>query len=153
MKPFGNIGSKLLNINARPEKVSRGYALGIFLATTPFVGMKVLIALGLTTFLRWSRLAAVIGVYHNNILTGPLYYSIAFFVGNWLTPTDVSLPEISGMSAKMLFDALYGSWSFFRTLFLGGLILGIPLSLTAFFMCYMFLCRKKVDFADSQKNM
>jgi uncharacterized protein len=142
MKPFGKIGSKLLNIQAGPEKVSGSYAMGVFLATTPFIGMKVFIALVLTTILKWSRLAAVIGVYHNNILTGPLYYSCAFFVGSWLTPNDASLPDISEISAGMFFNALYGSWSLFRTLLVGGLILGIPLSLAAFFLSYMFLSRK-----------
>jgi uncharacterized protein len=143
MKPLGKIGSKLLNIKSCPGKVSRGYALGVFLATTPLVGMKVFIALVLTTSLRWNRLAAVIGVYHNNILTGPLYYSCAYFIGSWLTPADASLPVISGMSAKMLFATLYGSWGFFRTLLVGGLILGIPLSLAAFFLSFMFLRRNE----------
>jgi len=133
MKQINKIGSKLLNIKAGPEKVSKGYALGVFLATTPFIGMKVFIALGLTTILRWSRLAAVIGVYHNNILTGPLFYSCAFFVGSWLTPNDASLPDISEISAGMFFNALYGSWGFFSTMLVGGLILGIPLSVAAFY--------------------
>jgi hypothetical protein len=105
MKKFGKIGSKLLNINADPGIVSGSYALGVFLATTPFIGMKVFIALV-------------------------------------LTPNDASLPDISEISKGIFFNALYGSWGLFRTLLAGGLILGIPLSLAAFFLSYMFLSRK-----------
>jgi hypothetical protein len=86
MKPFGKIGSKLLNIKAGPEKVSGSYALGVFLATTPFIGMKVFIALVLTTILKWSRLAAVIGVYHNNILNWSAVLQLCLFRGKLAYP-------------------------------------------------------------------
>lgn len=47
MQPFILIRQKLV-IKAAPGKVSGGYALGVFLGTTPFVGLKVLTALLLT---------------------------------------------------------------------------------------------------------
>lgn len=65
MQPFVLNRQKLLVIKAAPVKVSNSYALGVFLGTTPFVGLKVLSALHLTSqlvpslfngicFLLWS---------------------------------------------------------------------------------------------------
>jgi len=105
MNIFGNIKTKLLSIEASPEKISRGYALGVFLGTTPIIGTKVIIALGLTSFLKWSRVASVIGVYHINILTGPLFYSVSFFVGKWLIGAQANLIIPRQMNSEAIFTA------------------------------------------------
>ncbi len=139
MKLTEQLKSKLRSIKESPEKVSCGYALGVFLGTTPFIGTKVLIALGITSFLRWNRLASVIGVYHINILTGPIFYGTAFAVGRWITGSDTSLVIPHRMSASWIFSTFLGSWEILRSLLAGGLLLGIPLAATAGYLSYAFL--------------
>jgi uncharacterized protein len=71
------IRRKLIGMKGDPRMISRGYALGIFLGTTPFIGCKVFIALILTSLLKWSKIPAVFGVYHINLFTAPFFYGIS----------------------------------------------------------------------------
>src|SRR5512147_1097407 len=91
MKTIYKVRQKLQSIKASPDEISKGYALGVFLGTTPFIGTKVFIALGLTYFLKWSKVASVIGVYHINLFTAPFFYSMAFLVGKQVTGTELHL--------------------------------------------------------------
>lgn len=143
MKPYAIIKSKLLAIEATPQMVSGGYALGVFLGTTPFIGTKVFIALGLTTFFRWSRMASVIGVYHINILTAPLFYGLAYGLGQRITGAETNFAFPSHLNAAWVFTTLFGSWEVFSSLLLGGLVLGIPMSLTAYFLARFFLVKSR----------
>jgi hypothetical protein len=141
MKTFGKIKSKLMAIKASPQKVSKGYALGVFLGTTPFIGTKVIVALGLTTFFRWNRIASVIGVYHINILTGPLFYGTAYGVGKWLTGVEAKLILPRQLSAEWVFKTFFGSWEILKALLVGGLVLGLPMAVAAYYFSYVFLSR------------
>lgn len=114
MNPFNKIKSKLLAIEASTQMVSRGYALGVFLGTTPFIGTKVFIALGLTTFFRWSRLASVVGVYHINILTAPLFYGLAFGLGQWITGAETNLYFPSRLNFAWFFQPCSVAGKFFH---------------------------------------
>ena len=80
---------KLTGIRSKPAPVCLGYALGIFLAATPFIGVKVPIAIFFTHLLRWSKVASIVGVFHINILTGPLFYGLSFLVGKEVMGTNL----------------------------------------------------------------
>ncbi len=129
---------RLISIQGNPRDIAGGYALGIFLATTPFVGLKIFIALFLSAVFRWNKIASVIGVYHVNPLTGPPFYALAFFIGKSVLGTEGQFvfPRGAGMSA--LINVFTGAGHVFLSLLLGGLILGIPLT------CIAFLSAKKL---------
>jgi uncharacterized protein (DUF2062 family) len=143
MKAIAKIKSKLIQIKASPEKISKGYALGVFLGTTPFIGTKVFIALGLTSFLKWNKIASIIGVYHINILTGPVFYSAAFVIGKFITRTtvDISIPQ--KFNFQEVFTLFLGTPEVLISLLVGGLILGIPLTATAYYFSYSLLRHTK----------
>ena len=81
---------KLTGIDAEPHQVAMGYALGIFLAATPFIGLKVFIALALTFIFKWNKIAAIFGVFHINLFTGPVFYGFSYIVGSSVLGADVS---------------------------------------------------------------
>lgn len=143
MNPLKKTRSKLLSIKASPRKISSGFALGVFLGTTPFIGTKVFIALGLTSFFKLNRLASVIGVYHINILTAPLFYTLSFGVGKWISGAKSNLVIPDRLNADWLFMTLFGNWEIFKTLLIGGFILGIPMSLLAYFLSYVYLIKSQ----------
>lgn len=143
MNPFIKIREKLSSIEANPSKISRGYALGVFLGTTPFIGTKVFIALILTWLLKWSKPASIIGVYHINALTGPVFYSAAFFVGKKLTGTQTEFLLSGNLSFRGFISAVTSTSEVFFALLAGGLALGIPMALTAWFISAMALGKSK----------
>ncbi len=140
---FQKIREKLVRIQEEPQKVSRGYALGVFLGTTPFIGLKVFIALLLTSAFRWSRVASVVGVYHINILTAPVFYGISFLVGKMVTGSQVQYTMPHPMSFKAVCDLLYGNVPLFLSLLAGGFVLGIPMAVGAYFIAST-LIRKSI---------
>jgi hypothetical protein len=43
----------------------------------------------------------------------------------------------------MVFSTMFGSWEVFSSLLLGGLVLGIPMSMAAYFLVHFFLVKSK----------
>ena len=136
------IREKLIRIKANPRKVSLGYALGVFLGTTPFIGTKVFIALIMTSIFKWNRVSSVIGVYHINLFTAPLFYGLAFFVGKWVLETDVVFVFPDTLSFSAFWEAFTGNMMIFYSLLIGGIVLGVPMAVGAYYLS-MFILRGK----------
>jgi uncharacterized protein (DUF2062 family) len=136
---------RLTTIKDNPREVARGYALGIFLATTPFVGFKIFIALFLSAVFRWNKIASVIGVYHVNPLTGPPFYALAFLIGKTVLGTEGQFVYSSEGGMAALIHLFTGAGHVFLALLTGGLIIGIPLTCIAFFSVRrLMLSRQRV---------
>ncbi|MFH1297186.1 MAG: SDR family NAD(P)-dependent oxidoreductase [Bacteroidota bacterium] len=135
------IREKLIRIKANPKKVSLGYALGVFLGTTPFIGAKVFIALIVTSLMKWNKISSIIGVYHINILTAPLFYGFSFLVGKWILGTDVVFVFPDTLSFSAFYEAFLGNSMIFFSLLFGGIVLGVPMAAGAYWFSMLVLRR------------
>jgi len=140
---IAGIKNKLLKIEAESHDVAMGYAMGIFLAASPFIGIKVPIAIALSFLFKWNKIAAIIGIFHINPLTGPLFYGLSFVVGKFVTGIDLSVDFSSGFSIKMLGSLLTSNIDGFVCLLIGGIIIGLPLSVAAYFITRSIFYRAK----------
>jgi len=141
-KWLAGIKSKLTGIKAEPHKVAMGYALGVFLATTPFVGLKVFIAIALTFLFKWSKGAAIFGVLHVNFVTGPIFYGFSYLVGRFVLGAEVSTDVSFSVSIGALIEILTTNSIVFLSLLAGGVILGLPLAVAAYFISNSFFHHK-----------
>jgi uncharacterized protein len=132
---------KLLAIHSDPKKVSMGYAFGIFLASTPFIGIKVFIAILFTSLFKWNKVAAIIGVFHINAFTGPLFYGLSYLVGNKVLGAKIDFDFPGTVNLKVILEIFQGNISIFYSLLLGGLMLGIPMSVGAYWLS-MYLTKR-----------
>lgn len=137
------IKKKLTTIADKPRNVAMGYALGVFLATTPLIGIKVFIAIALTFLFKWNKVAAIIGVFHINPLTGPFFYSISFFIGKIILGTDLILDIDSLNSVRAVIEMFSTNSILFVCLILGGIILGTPLGFLAYLFSYRLVQKNK----------
>ena len=133
---------KLRRINADPMKVCYGFAFGIFMATTPLIGIKWVVALPVVWLLKWSKTACLIGILQVNYLTGPLYYALAFFLGKEVCGYGNAFQMPDRMSFKAFMDLFLGNGEVFISLVVGGLLLGIPLTLSAFYLVKSLFSQK-----------
>ncbi len=140
---LAGIKEKINALRENPYRVSMGYALGIFLATTPFIGVKVFIAIFLTWIFRWSKAAAIIGVFHINFLTGPIFYSFSYFLGNTVTGTSSSVELTSAFTLDGLLALKSMGIGVFLSLLTGGVILGLPLALASYYYSYYLIKKKR----------
>jgi uncharacterized protein (DUF2062 family) len=135
--------AKLGSINADPRQVSMGYALGVFLASTPFVGIKVFIAILFTSLFKWSKVSAVLGVFHVNLFTAPFFYGLAYLVGRTVLGNGVEFEWPENASMIAFFELFRDNFSIFYSLLAGGAILGTPLAVGAYYLARMVVMHKK----------
>jgi uncharacterized protein len=75
----------LLHIDDTPERTAAAFALGVFFAFSPFLGLHTLLGLAFAFLLNMNRVAVLLGVYSNlPWFLGP-YYAIATMVGAQIT--------------------------------------------------------------------
>lgn len=141
-KRLADIKCKLTSLKAEPHKVAMGYALGVFLAATPFVGLKVFIAMALTFLFKWSKGAAIFGVFHVNFVTGPIFYGFSYLVGKSVLGADVSTDVNLSFSLGALIEIFTTNSIVFLSLLAGGFILGLPLAIAAYFISNSFFHHK-----------
>ena len=137
------VWKKILRQKDAPEKISKGYALGVFLGTTPFIGFKVLIALIITSILKWNKATAVIGVYHINSVTGPFFYTLAFYVGTKTLGLNLGEFTITKLNWEFLMSLFDMGIDMYLAFLVGGLVLGIPMTAAAYFIS-LFILKKKL---------
>ena len=140
--PVKKVIQKLQSIRENPMKICYGFAFGVFMAATPFIGFKWLVALPIVMIFKLNKTACLLGILQVNYLTGPFFYALVYFVGNFVCGYQgaFALPERMNLSAlKMIF---FENTEVFISLLTGGLILGIPMALGSFFLIRSLLFKK-----------
>ncbi|MEN8226264.1 MAG: DUF2062 domain-containing protein [Bacteroidota bacterium] len=140
--PVKAVVSKLQGIKADPLKVCYGFAFGVFMSTTPFIGFKWLVALPVVWLAKWSKMACVMGILQVNYLTGPLFYALAYFVGKEVCGFSNSFELPSKMSFSSVMNLFLGNADVFLSLLIGGLILSIPLTIGSYYLARGIMYKK-----------
>ncbi|MBC7188695.1 DUF2062 domain-containing protein [Candidatus Aerophobetes bacterium] len=70
--------------NDSPEKLARGFAIGVFWGIMPTFGFAVLFSLPTAVIFKANRLTAIVGTFVSNPLTSPLFMFWGTYIGNFL---------------------------------------------------------------------
>ncbi len=136
---------RLLKIRGEPREIALGFALGIFIGMSPFMGFQTVIAIFLASALRWNKISAAIGVWISNPITAPIIYGFTYFTGANLLgirKTEM-LSEIDpAMSFTMLSKAPEIIWA----LIIGGIVIGFPLAVLSYYFSYSAVKKYQEDF-------
>jgi hypothetical protein len=137
--------NRLLSLEARPESVALGFALGLFLGFTPLFGLKTLLVLLLAMLFRCSKLAALIGCTLHDVLWpfAPFLLRAEYQLGYWCLSNPHHFAPKLHLGHVPLHAAL--SWSSIFTtakpLLIGSVILGIPTAAVSYFAVRAMLSR------------
>ncbi len=126
---------RFLKIRGNPREIALGFALGIFIGMSPFMGAQTLIVVPLAALLKWNKISAAIGVWISNPFTAPIIYSITFFVGAQLTGIKGPSNPAEGVGFSiitMLLKAPRILWA----LVLGGIVTGLPISIAGYYLSF-----------------
>jgi hypothetical protein len=88
----------LLGIGDTPPRAALAFALGVFIACTPLLGLHALIALGLAFLLGLNRLAMLAGTFVNNPWTLVPIYTTAVSFGMVLLGVSPEPPSLEGLT-------------------------------------------------------
>ena len=128
----GNIRAflgRVKKLKGDPTYVAKGMAIGVFIGVTPTIPFHTAIAIALAFIFKASKPAAIVGVWFSNPVTIPLFYFGSYRVGALLFRLEISadlkgvpISEILKMGAEVT-----------AAIMCGGIIIGIPFGIAAFF--------------------
>lgn len=122
---------KMLRVKSSPHDVALGLALGVFIGLLPIIPFQTVTVLVLAVLLRCSKLTAVLGTLISNPLNIPFLYFIMFRLGRFF------LPDLRGRfnpEHLTIVDLLQTGWHVFGTMLLGGVLVGLPSAVIAYFL-------------------
>jgi hypothetical protein len=112
---------RLIRLQATPDEVAKGFALGIFIGMTPTFGFQIALAIFFAFLFKENKLAAILGVFITNPVTAPFIYALEYESGRRLLGMDHAK-----FPSEFTFSALAGlSWDVLLPLCVGSLIYGI----------------------------
>ncbi len=118
---------RLFLLDDTPERIALAFALGVFLAFSPLLGLHTFLGLILSLMFGLNRFALLLGVFVNNPWTLIPIYAAGTYLGSLI----VGFPRIANMQGfqwSILFRSefwahLATQWSFLKPLLLGSSIL------------------------------
>ncbi len=91
------VAHRLGRLPGSPYSIAAGFAAGVAVSFTPFIGLHFVLAAGLALLLRANVIASAIGTVIGNPWTFPFIWSWIFTLGHWLLGSHAD----TGLSANL----------------------------------------------------
>ena len=99
--------NKLISIYGTPQSISRGFATGVAVSFTPFVGFHLIIALVISKFNHQNKYASALGTIAGNPWTFPIIWYLTWHTGIFiLNNKSLHVPEDFIFFFKELYHAV-----------------------------------------------
>jgi uncharacterized protein (TIGR03546 family) len=126
--------TRFLKMRGEPREIALGLALGVMVGMSPFMGFHTLIAVFLALLFKWNKITAALGVQITNVFTAPFIYPVVYMVGSHILGVS-SLPNPKAhLSLEAVMELIKRSPLIMLDLTVGGIVLGIPLSLLTYWV-------------------
>jgi uncharacterized protein len=124
--------NRLLELNDTPERIAQSFALGVFLAFSPLIGMSAFLGLMIAFFFGLNRFALLLGVFINNPCTLIPISAAGTYLGGLLLgfPLRPSLPSLEWQAIwhRHFWLQLVGQWHLLKPMFVGSFVLSAVFS-------------------------
>ncbi len=120
---------RFLKIRGEPRDIAMGFALGLFVGMTPFMGFQTIIVLPLAALFKANKISAAAAVWISNPLTAPVLYPITYLLGAKLFGLSRIGPPPPHLESLSLLDLLHKAPHVLNMMIVGGVVLGIPLAI------------------------
>jgi len=111
-----------------------GFAVGLFVGMTPYMGLHMAIAVFLAALFKWNKIAAAMGAWISNPLTAPFIYAATFYVGNRILSLDNPCCMPNALNLDVILQMVKNAPAIFWILTVGGIVLGVPVALLGYYM-------------------
>ena len=119
---------KLLKSEKEPDKVAKGFALGVFIGFLPIYGFQMLLAVLVAGITRVSKIPAIIGTHVTNPWTAIPVLIIDYYIGCLVLGIRPKVPQVE-LTKTSLFAL---GRVFLLPTFVGGIILGTIFSVLSY---------------------
>jgi uncharacterized protein (DUF2062 family) len=127
---------RFLKIRGTPREIALGFALGLFVGMTPFMGVQMAIAVFFAVLLKWNKLSSAAGVWISNPLTAPVLYPITYYVGAKMVGIREAYRLPEHMEWSIILRMLQKTPEIISLMILGGVILGVPIAVAGYFFAF-----------------
>jgi uncharacterized protein (DUF2062 family) len=141
LAPLVRTYERFLKIRGQPREIALGFALGLFVGMTPFIGLHTVMAIPLAALLKWNKISAAVAVWFTNAATAPFIYSITYVVGARIAGIKqvFSWKDVESLSAvyRLILHTPEMIWA----MVIGGVILGLPLAVAGYYLAFYVVGR------------
>ncbi len=126
---------EILKLDDPPHRLSLAFALGIFIAFSPWIGLHIVSAVLLAWLFRLNKVVVLTASFVNNPWTIVPMYAFCLWFGIKITGGGVQVPEIAwgSLGVRELYDLLFPFlWSFVA----GTLVIGSTAAVLAYVVFY-----------------
>jgi uncharacterized protein len=128
---------RLIMLDDTPERIALAFALGVFLAFSPLIGLHTFLGVIFAFTFGLNRFALFLGVFINNPWTLVPIYAAGTYLGSLFVglPTRTSFPSLDWQAfwSSGFWMQLAGQWQILKPLVLGSSILSVIASV----FCYL----------------
>ncbi|MPM12524.1 hypothetical protein SDC9_58877 [bioreactor metagenome] len=149
---FIRLREKIIRLKGDPVKIYRGFALGSFIGVSPLIGMQVLICLGLSTLLRISRPASVIGVLNTNWTKGLFLYPVNYRIGAWILGNNNLVDFTKILHGNILRNIINAGPDVFISMLIGGFVTGAILAVAYYYLVHFILTKFRKNETQMKTN-
>lgn len=151
---------RLLRLSGTPHSIAAGFAAGVALAMTPFIGFHYLLCFVVAFLVRGNVLAAVLGTTIGNPLTFPFIWLATFETGNvilgWFGRPGHH-KTIEQLTHQLLNDSIHSIWPVIEPMLIGSipiaLVTGTIAYVGIFFAAEAFQSSRRARFAVRRREL
>jgi uncharacterized protein (DUF2062 family) len=140
---------RLLALDDTPERIARAFALGVFLAFSPLLGLHTFLGIILAFLFGLNRLAMLTGLIINNPWTLVPIYAAGAYLGGLLVgfPSGNSLPsfEWRALWSGEFWLQLAGQWHLLKPMVIGSFVLSFLVSVFSYLVALYVLRQRRAQ--------
>jgi len=127
------VAKRVLRLNGTPHAIALGFAAGVFVSFTPFMGLHFVIAFALAWITGGNLIAAALGTFVGNPLTFPLIWTSTFHLGNWMLGKAAAKSFHFSASKSVLNESFDVLWPLIKPMTVAGVPMGILFAIAFYF--------------------
>lgn len=135
-EPWRRAYQRFLKIRGHPREISLGFALGLFVGMSPFMGLHTAIAVLLAALFKWNKISAALAVWISNPFTAPVIYGLTYLIGAKVLSYANSYTLPSNFDLDALILIIRSAPEIIWVFIVGGIVAGIPLAIAGYFSAY-----------------
>lgn len=145
LSPLYRAYKRFLKIRGHPREIALGFALGLFVGMTPFMGLHTAIAVPLAALFKWNKISAAISVWITNAVTAPIIYSLTYVVGAKILGIKKAFGITDANSFSDLYKLILKTPEITWAMTIGGIIIGLPLAIIGYYFAFSVIRKYQED--------
>jgi len=126
----------ILSLDSHPGHIAAGFAVGVFISFTPFIGLHTPMAIAVAFLFRLNKITCITGAWINTPITVVPILGLSYKLGRFLRGRPVNELPLLGSVVEW-----HNIEKYAKSIILGTSILGFVAAVIAYFVCYYLVVR------------